>query len=237
MGAGAVDVTVDVPLASLPKVKVGQAATVTADGSSTPMAATVRSISLLPASSTTTSVSYPVVVRVAAPTPSLASGSTATATIILATVRNVVDRTELGADHAGERHRIRADDQGRQGHPHAGPHRSRGRDDHAGPVRPDRRPTGRDRRSVRAVADDDHDQPVRRADGHGRTHDEPGRRRRFRRGRRVRRGGGFRPGGGRPPPPSPEPGGARAGRPAERRLEGHRQGVVRVRPRRGPGPR
>ena len=90
VGAGAVDVTVDVPLASLPKVKVGQAATVTADGSSTPMAATVRSISLLPASSTTTSVSYPVVVRVAAPTPSLASGSTATATIVLATVRNVV---------------------------------------------------------------------------------------------------------------------------------------------------
>jgi multidrug efflux pump subunit AcrA (membrane-fusion protein) len=90
VGAGAVDVTVDVPLASLPKIKVGQAATVTAAGSPTPMAGAVHSISLLPASSTTTSVSYPVVVRVPEPTASLASGSTATATITLASASNVV---------------------------------------------------------------------------------------------------------------------------------------------------
>jgi multidrug efflux pump subunit AcrA (membrane-fusion protein) len=90
IGAGAVDVTVNVPLASLPKVKVGQAATVVSNGSGTVMAGTVRSISLLPASSSTTSVSYPVVVRVPQPTAALASGSTATATITLATVKNVI---------------------------------------------------------------------------------------------------------------------------------------------------
>ncbi len=90
VGPGAVDVTVDVPLASLPKVKVGQAATVTANGSLTTMAGTVHSISLLPASSTTTSVSYPVVVRVPQPVAALASGAGATATITLATVRDVV---------------------------------------------------------------------------------------------------------------------------------------------------
>ena len=90
VGAGAVDVTVDVPLAALTKVKVGQAATVQANGSGPPMAGAVHSISLLPASSTTTSVSYPVVVRVPQPTAALASGSAATATITLATVKNVV---------------------------------------------------------------------------------------------------------------------------------------------------
>jgi HlyD family secretion protein len=90
VGAGAVDVTVDVPLASLPKVKVGQAATVTSVGSSTPAVGTVRSIGLLPASSTSSSVSYPVVVRVPKPTAALASGSTATATITLDTVTGVL---------------------------------------------------------------------------------------------------------------------------------------------------
>jgi multidrug efflux pump subunit AcrA (membrane-fusion protein) len=54
------------------------------------MAGAVHSISLLPASSTTTTVSYPVVVRVPQPTASLASGSSATATITLATATNVV---------------------------------------------------------------------------------------------------------------------------------------------------
>ncbi len=90
VGAGAVDVTVDVPLASLPSVKVGQAASVTSAGSSTPMPGTVHSISLLPASSTSTSVSYPAVVRVPEPTTALASGSGASATITLATVKDVL---------------------------------------------------------------------------------------------------------------------------------------------------
>jgi multidrug efflux pump subunit AcrA (membrane-fusion protein) len=90
VGAGAVDVTVDVPLASLPQVKVGQQASVTAAGSSTAMPGTVRSISLLPASSTSTTVTYPVVVRVPRPSASLAGGSSATATITLGSVKNVV---------------------------------------------------------------------------------------------------------------------------------------------------
>lgn len=89
-GPGAVDVTVDVPLSSLPKVKVGQPATVSSVGSATTVSGTVRSISLLPASSSSTSVAYPVVVRVADPTPAMASGSTATATITLATVTDVL---------------------------------------------------------------------------------------------------------------------------------------------------
>jgi multidrug efflux pump subunit AcrA (membrane-fusion protein) len=90
VGAGAVDVTVDVPLASLPSVKAGQAAEVLPTGFSTPVAGSVRSISLLPASSTSTSVTYPVVVRVPEPTPALASGSSATATITLQSVTNVL---------------------------------------------------------------------------------------------------------------------------------------------------
>lgn len=90
VGPGAVDVTVDVPLSSLPKVKVGQSARVSSVGSPTTVSGIVRSISLLPASSSSTSVTYPVVVRVADPTPAMASGSTATATITLATFKDAL---------------------------------------------------------------------------------------------------------------------------------------------------
>jgi multidrug efflux pump subunit AcrA (membrane-fusion protein) len=90
VGPGAVDVRVNVPLTSLPKVKVGQPARVASTGSAATVAGTVRSISLLPASSPSTSVTYPVVVRVPEPTAAMASGSTATATITLSTVKDVL---------------------------------------------------------------------------------------------------------------------------------------------------
>ncbi len=53
IGAGAVKVTVNVPLASIRKVKVGQPAAVTPDGATTAVDGTVHSIGLLPAAATT----------------------------------------------------------------------------------------------------------------------------------------------------------------------------------------
>lgn len=90
VGSGAVKVTVAVPLASMPKVKVGQVAQVTAGGSSTPLAGSVESISLLPNSSTSSSATYPVVVLVPNPTDALATGATASVAVVLTTAKSVV---------------------------------------------------------------------------------------------------------------------------------------------------
>jgi len=117
VGKGSTLITVDVPLASLPKVKVGQRATVTANGATTAVTGKVASISLLPtststsstatATSTTTSstVTYPVVVSVAMTSASLASGSSASVGIVLNTVKNaiVVPVSALDGATAGAR--------------------------------------------------------------------------------------------------------------------------------------
>ena len=88
VGSGAVQVTIDVPLAQLPQVAVGQAARVTPVGSTAPVTGSVTQISLLPTSSTTTT--YPVVVLVPAPPAALASGSAAGVAVVLGTARHVL---------------------------------------------------------------------------------------------------------------------------------------------------
>ena len=94
VGPGAVQVTVDVPLASLPRVAVGQTAAVTPGGATSPVAATVRSISLLPAATSGTAAgtaaTYPVVVLVPTAVPALASGSRAEVSIVLSTAHDVL---------------------------------------------------------------------------------------------------------------------------------------------------
>lgn len=87
VGTGAVRVTVDVPLASLPKVKVGQNTRVTASGATKPVGGKIESVAILPVSGTTT---FPVTVLVAEPAAALASGSSATASIVLSTLTDVV---------------------------------------------------------------------------------------------------------------------------------------------------
>jgi multidrug efflux pump subunit AcrA (membrane-fusion protein) len=87
VGTGAVRVTVNVPLASLPKVKVGQNTRVTASGATKPVGGKIESVAILPVSGTTT---FPVTVLVAEPAAALASGSSATASIVLSTLTDVV---------------------------------------------------------------------------------------------------------------------------------------------------
>ena len=89
LGAGAVDVTAQVPLTSIPLLRVGGAATVVADGAPAPLQATVQSIGLLP-TATTPSPTYPVVVVVPTPSPTLTTGATAEVDLTLATARGVV---------------------------------------------------------------------------------------------------------------------------------------------------
>jgi len=113
VGAGAAEVTVNVPLASIASVRVGQTASVTPQGATGSVAGAVTSISLLPStsasatpsaagrattqgtgnaqsSSTSTSPAYPVVVLVPDPLPALASGSRAEVSLLTGTANHVV---------------------------------------------------------------------------------------------------------------------------------------------------
>jgi multidrug efflux pump subunit AcrA (membrane-fusion protein) len=86
---GSAKVTVDVPLARIRSVKVGQTVHVTADGSTAPVSGSVQAIGLLPASSASTT-SYPVTVLVPHAPGALATGSRAKVSIVVATHTNVV---------------------------------------------------------------------------------------------------------------------------------------------------
>jgi multidrug efflux pump subunit AcrA (membrane-fusion protein) len=115
VGTGAVAVTLNVPLASMATIHVGQKAKVSPQGTTSFAPGTVSSISLLPSTSTsaptsggsagrattqgsvtgqasTTSSSpvYPVVVLVPDPLPALASGSRADVSLLIGTAANVL---------------------------------------------------------------------------------------------------------------------------------------------------
>ena len=92
IGSGGATVTVEVPATSIARVVAGEQADVTPPGALAPVAGAVQQVSLLPAQSSTTSsvATYPVVIAVAQPTPTLAAGSRASASILLGTADGVV---------------------------------------------------------------------------------------------------------------------------------------------------
>jgi multidrug resistance efflux pump len=110
VGAGAVRVTVNVPLTSMAAVHVGQKAVVTPQGATTAVPGEVTSISLLPAATATggtggtgngsaggsqstataSTPTYPVVVLVPNALPSLASGARANVSLLTGTVSHVI---------------------------------------------------------------------------------------------------------------------------------------------------
>jgi multidrug efflux pump subunit AcrA (membrane-fusion protein) len=103
VGAGAVELTVNVPLASMAGVHMGQKANVTPQGATTSVPGTVTSISLLPSAATTGSgtgatqataaasnPTYPVVILVPDALPALASGSHAQASLLVGTVADAL---------------------------------------------------------------------------------------------------------------------------------------------------
>ena len=105
VGAGAAEVTVNVPLMSMASVHVGQKANVTPQGATGSVPGSVTSISLLPSAAATGSGSgtgtaqataapstptYPVVVLVPDALPALASGSRAEASLMIGAVADVL---------------------------------------------------------------------------------------------------------------------------------------------------
>ena len=72
------------------EIRVGQPATITLDGSATPISGEVDSIGMLSATSSTGSASYPVTIGLAADAPTLFAGSDAQVAITLAKVGDAV---------------------------------------------------------------------------------------------------------------------------------------------------
>ena len=92
LGTGSVEVTVEVPAASIRTVRVGLPATVRGDGATKPVSGVVTRIGLLPTSSTSSTPStttYPVVVKVPAG-PGLVDGGAAAVSIAVKSVSDVV---------------------------------------------------------------------------------------------------------------------------------------------------
>jgi multidrug efflux pump subunit AcrA (membrane-fusion protein) len=107
VGAGAAEVTVNVPLTSMASVHVGQKANVTPQGATSSVPGSVTSISLLPSAASTgtgsaagtgqgtsaaatSTPAYPVVVLVPDALPALASGSRAQASLLIGAVTGVL---------------------------------------------------------------------------------------------------------------------------------------------------
>jgi HlyD family secretion protein len=89
VGDGAAEVSATVTVEQLATLATGQQATVTPVGTSTKVAGTVTRVSTLPDTSAQT-VAYPVTITVDKPPASMASGSSATASIVVATAKKVL---------------------------------------------------------------------------------------------------------------------------------------------------
>jgi len=101
VGAGAVEVTANIPLASMVRIHVGQKANVTPQGATSSVPGAVTAISLLPFTSTSgtgtgtataaaSSPVYPVVVLVPDALPALASGARANVSLLIGTAGHVI---------------------------------------------------------------------------------------------------------------------------------------------------
>jgi HlyD family secretion protein len=89
-GAGGQEATTTVTSTDVGKVRVGQPATITMDGSATSISGEVVAIGMLSATSSTGDVTYPVTIGLAAGAPTLFAGSDAQVAITLAEVDNAV---------------------------------------------------------------------------------------------------------------------------------------------------
>lgn len=89
VGEGAADVAATVTVEQLTKLAVGQEATVTPVGTSEKVTGTVTRVSTLP-DPNAESVAYPVTITVDKPPATMAAGSSATASIVVATAKDVL---------------------------------------------------------------------------------------------------------------------------------------------------
>ena len=91
VGEGAAEVSATVPVEQLDKLSVGQEATVTPVGTSEKVPGTVTRVGTLPDPNAETTA-YPVTITVDEPPATLAAGSSATASVVVATAKDVCDQ-------------------------------------------------------------------------------------------------------------------------------------------------
>ena len=89
-GGGGEEATTTVSVSDVGEIRVGQPASITLDGSATPISGEVDSIGMLSTTSSSGSASYPVTIGLAADAPTLFAGSDAQVAITLAKVGNAV---------------------------------------------------------------------------------------------------------------------------------------------------
>lgn len=89
-GPGGQEATTNVSIADVGKVRVGQPATVTLDGSAAPISGEVVGIGMLSTTSSTGSASFPVTIGLTANAPTLSVGSDAQVAITLAQVNDAI---------------------------------------------------------------------------------------------------------------------------------------------------
>jgi hypothetical protein len=89
-GAGGEEATTTVSVSDVGEIRVGQSATITLDGSATPINGQVVAIGILSSTSSTGSASYPVTIGLAAGSPTLFAGSDAQVAITLAKVSDAI---------------------------------------------------------------------------------------------------------------------------------------------------
>jgi hypothetical protein len=89
-GAGGEEATTTVSVSDVGEIRVGQPASITLDGSATPINGEVDSIGMLSTTSSSGSASYPVTIGLAAGAPTLFAGSDAQVTFTLAKVGDAV---------------------------------------------------------------------------------------------------------------------------------------------------
>jgi HlyD family secretion protein len=89
-GVGGEEATTTVSVSDVGEIRVGQPATVTLDGSATPINGQVVAIGMLSSTSSTGTASYPVTIGLAAGAPTLFAGSDAQVAITLAKVSDAI---------------------------------------------------------------------------------------------------------------------------------------------------
>jgi trimeric autotransporter adhesin len=100
-GGGGEEATTTVSVSDVGEIRVGQPATVTLDGSATPISGKVVAVGMLSSSSSTGTASYPVTIGLAAGAPILFAGSDAQIAITLAQVSDTISVPTSAVEGSG----------------------------------------------------------------------------------------------------------------------------------------
>jgi HlyD family secretion protein len=100
-GAGGEEATTTVSVSDVGEVRVGQPATLTLDGSATPISGRVVSIGMLSTTASSGSASYPVTIGLTSAAPTLFAGSDAEVAITLAKVSDAITVPTSAVEGAG----------------------------------------------------------------------------------------------------------------------------------------